>query len=368
VSDSDASRIARDDRRHMRRALALARRGAGLVAPNPKVGAVVVRDGRIVGEGWHRRFGEPHAEPMALAAAGAAARGATLYVTLEPCNHHGKTPPCTDAILQAGIARVVYAVADPHPVAAGGAARLAGAGVQVTAGVLAGEAAELNAPFLFAARGGTRPWVTIKLALSIDGGIVDASRRRAWLSGLRARRLVHRLRADADAVAVGITTAIADDPALTVRDAPAPRVAPWRVVFDRDARLPLDSTLVRTARQVPVVVVSAGRRPQAEEALRRAGVEVLVEPRLADALERLRGLGVRHLLVEGGAGLASGLLQAGVVDRLIIFRAPVILGHGALPAFDALPPRSIPDAPRLRVVARRLLGDDEMTTYAVSGE
>jgi diaminohydroxyphosphoribosylaminopyrimidine deaminase/5-amino-6-(5-phosphoribosylamino)uracil reductase len=352
----------------MRRALALARRGAGQVAPNPKVGAVVVRAGRIVGEGWHARFGEAHAEVVALEAAGRAARGATLYVTLEPCAHQGKTPPCTEAILRAGIARVVYAVGDPNPVAAGGGDRLRAAGVTVASGVLQEAAAELNAPFLFAARGATRPWVTIKLALSIDGAIVDASRQRAWLSGRRARRLVHQLRADADAVAVGITTAITDDPSLTVREAPPPRVAPRRVVFDRDARLPLDSALVRTARSVPVVVVTSGRRPVAEEALRRAGVEVLHQPLLPGALEALRALGVQHLLVEGGAGMASALLGAGLVDRLIIFRAPVILGHGALPAFDALPPQDTATAPRLRIVSRRRLGDDVMTTYAVSGE
>lgn len=352
----------------MRRALRLARRGAGQVAPNPLVGAVVVRDGRVVGEGWHARFGEAHAEVRALAQAGAAARGATLYVTLEPCRHHGKTPPCTEAILRSGVARVVYATPDPHVAAAGGGAQLSASGVSVTAGVFAREAEELNAPFLFAARGATRPWVTAKLALSLDGALVDASRGRAWLTGPRARRAVHRLRAEADAVAVGIGTVLADDPRLTVRGVARPRVAPLRVVFDRGARLPLDSALVRSVREAPLVVVTDGRHAGAEAALQARGAEVIVAPELGAALGTLRARGVRHLLVEGGAGIASALLEAGLIDRLIIFRAPVILGAGALPAFSALPPQPAAAAPRWRVVAHRWLGDDGMTTYARSGE
>lgn len=361
-----------DDIRHMQRALALAARGAGQVAPNPKVGAVVVRDGAVVGEGWHTRYGAPHAEVEALRAAGEAAHGATLYVSLEPCAHHGKTPPCTDAILAAGIARVVYAAADPHHVAAGGAALLAAAGVAVTGGVCAHEAAELNAPFLLAAQGARVPFVTVKLALSLDGALVDASRQRGWLTGAEARTAVHALRAEADAIAVGIGTALADDPALTVREVPPPRVAPLRVVFDREARLPRDSTLVRTAREVPAMVITAGRNPTAEQALRQAGVDVLAVPdgptALPDALEALRDRGVAHLLVEGGAGLASALVDAGLVHRLITFQAPVILGAGALPAFGALPARTANTAPRLRVVERRAFGADLMTVYAVSGD
>ncbi|MCA0376004.1 MAG: bifunctional diaminohydroxyphosphoribosylaminopyrimidine deaminase/5-amino-6-(5-phosphoribosylamino)uracil reductase RibD [Gemmatimonadetes bacterium] len=361
-----------DDIRHMQRALALAARGAGQVAPNPKVGAVVVRDGAVVGEGWHTRYGAPHAEVEALRVAGEAAHGATLYVSLEPCAHHGKTPPCTDAILAAGVARVVYAAADPHHVAAGGAALLAAAGVAVTGGVCAPEAAELNAPFLHAARGARVPFVTVKLALSLDGALVDASRQRGWLTGAEARTAVHALRAEADAIAVGIGTALADDPALTVREVPPPRVAPLRVVFDREARLPRGSTLVRTAREVPVTVITAGRNPTAEQALRQAGVDVLAvsdgPTALRDALEALRDRGVAHLLAEGGAGLASALVDAGLVHRLITFQAPVILGAGALPAFGALPARTANTAPRLRVVERRAFGADLMTVYAVSGD
>jgi diaminohydroxyphosphoribosylaminopyrimidine deaminase/5-amino-6-(5-phosphoribosylamino)uracil reductase len=361
-----------DDARAMRRALGLARRGWGRVAPNPLVGAVVVRDGRIVGEGWHPWLGAPHAEPIALAEAGDQARGATLYVTLEPCNHHGRTPPCTEAILEAGLTRVVYAVPDPHPVAAGGAARLAAHGVAVQGGVLEREAAELNAPFLFAARGATRPWISLKLAVSLDGAIADQSRRPAWLTGPPARRAVHRLRAGADAVAVGIGTACADDPLLTVRHGDAPRTPPVRVIFDRRARLPLASRLVRTVADAPVWCVVAPAAADDAEGARRAaleaaGVRLVPAVDLPTALVTLRALEVRHLLVEGGAGLAGALVDANLVDRLIMIQAPVVLGAGALPAFAGLPPRTVAAGVRWLPVTRRALGDDLMTTYAVSG-
>ncbi len=355
----------------MRRALVLAARGAGQVAPNPLVGAVVVQDERVVGEGWHAQYGQAHAEVAALNAAGERARGATLYVTLEPCNHTGKTPPCTDAILNSGIARVVYAVADPNPRAAGGAERLRAAGVQVHHGVLEAQASELNAPFLFAARGATRPWVTLKLAVSLDGAIADHTRRPGWISGSAAQKAVHRLRAGADAIAVGIGTALADDPALTVRYGPPPRVAPRRVVFDRRAELPLASRLVRSAAEVPVLVltdtapVSHGASARAA-ALEAAGVTVIRAESVAAALAALKQQGVNHLLVEGGSGLASALVDANLVDRLIMIQGSVILGQGSLPAFAALPPRTVSEAKRWRVLSRRALGDDSMTTYAVS--
>lgn len=357
-----------DDVRFMQRALDLAARGAGQVAPNPLVGAVVVRDGNVVGEGWHEHFGGPHAEIMALNAAGAAALGATLYVTLEPCQHHGKTPPCTNAVVEAGIARVVYAMPDPNIVAAGGALVLRQNGVEIDAGVCEGAAVELNAAFAFCARDTSRPFVTVKLAISIDGAIVDKSRARGWLTGDAARRAVHALRARCDAIAVGINTAIADDPALTVREGRPPRVMPQRVIFDRKCRLPVTSTLVRTAREVAVIVVTDGRNPEAESMLRSLGVEVVIASNLGDALQLLRQQGVSHLLVEGGSGLASALMEAGFVDRLITFQAPVILGEGALSAFAALPSRAAETAPRLTVVERRELGPDLMTTYAVSGD
>lgn len=351
----------------MRRAVELAARGAGQVAPNPMVGAVVVRDGAIVGEGWHARFGGPHAEVAALAAAGATAKGATVYVTLEPCAHHGKTPPCTGALLAAGVRRVVFAVADPNPIAAGGAQWLREAGIAVTGGVLRQEAAELMAPFLHVARGASRPFVTLKLALSIDGAVVGAS-RRGWLTGDESRREVHALRARADAIAVGIGTALADDPSLTVRDVAAPRIAPLRVVFDRRARLPLDSALVRSAADVPVLVFTNGSHPDDEAPLRARGVEIVVVGTVQAALALLRERGVQHLLVEGGAALASTLLAANQVDRLITFQVPVILGAGALAAFATLSGQDSDHARRLRVLARREFGDDLMTTYAIFGD
>lgn len=361
-----------NDARFMQRALELAHRGHGHVAPNPLVGAVVVRDGVTVGEGWHARFGGEHAESMALRLAGAAAQGATIYVSLEPCHHEGKTPPCTRAIAEAGIAHVVYAMEDPNRVAAGGSAWLVEQGIEVTGGVANVDARELNAPFVFARRNVTRPFVTVKLAVSIDGALVDHSRTRAWLTGAESRAAVHALRAGCDAIAIGVGTAIADDPDLTVREAPAPRVPPRRVVFDRQARLPVESRLVQTARKIPLTVITdvhhAAENAEAGARLRAEGVTLRGAPDLASALGQLRLDGIEHLLVEGGAVLASAFMEAGFVDRLITFQAPVILGEGALPAFVALPARAADTAPRLRVVTRREYGADLMTIYAVSGD
>jgi diaminohydroxyphosphoribosylaminopyrimidine deaminase/5-amino-6-(5-phosphoribosylamino)uracil reductase len=350
----------------MRRALALAVRGAGHVSPNPLVGAVVAHGSQVVGEGWHARYGGDHAEVAALRAAGENAKGATLYVTLEPCNHAGKTPPCVNAIIAAGITRVVFAVHDPNPIAQGGANALRAAGIEVVAEVLNGDATELNQPFLFSARGAARPWVSLKLALSLDGAVVDASRERAWLTGPKARKAVHAMRASADAIGIGIGTALADDPLLTVRDVAAPRVAPARVIFDRAARLPLHSQLVRSVADGPIIVVGAGASLSREAALRAAGVDVVTAADLATALEALRQRGVRHLLVEGGAVVASAFMVAGLVDRLIIFQAPVILGRDAIGAFGGIAPQRALSAPRLRVVSRKAFGPDMMTTYAVS--
>lgn len=351
------------DRAFMRRALALAERGWGWTAPNPMVGAVIVRDDVVVGEGWHARYGEAHAEVAALRMAGERARGATAYVTLEPCSHQGKTPPCTRALLDAGVARVVAAVRDPNPVAGGGLEALAAGGVAVESGLLEAEARELNAPF-FHAIVSPRSWVTLKLALSVDGAMADAWGRSRWITGPESRAEVHRLRAGHDAVAVGIGTALADDPSLTVRDAPAPRVPPRRVVFDRQARLPLESVLVRSAREVPVTVVASAPPAGRADALRGAGVEVLDAPTLGEALTALRSAGVNSLLVEGGPRLAGAVLADALADRLIIFQAPVLLGSGALSAFAHVPPAEVAHGPRFRVLARERFGDDLMTVYA----
>jgi diaminohydroxyphosphoribosylaminopyrimidine deaminase/5-amino-6-(5-phosphoribosylamino)uracil reductase len=367
-----ASTRERNERAWMRRALALAERGWGQTAPNPMVGAVVVRDGVIVGQGFHAKFGEAHAEVAALADAGDRARGADVFVTLEPCNHQGKTPPCVDALIGAGVKRVVAAVRDPGRDSGGGAERLRAAGIEVEFGVEEAAARELNAPFFFAASGATRPWITLKLAVSLDGGIAGAvgvpgapgapasAASPRWLTGELARKYVHRLRAQSDAVAVGIGTALADDPLLTVRHGRRPRVAPLRVVFDRAARLPLTSRLVKTARRVPTLVMTDQADAGAARALETKGVLVERAPDIVPKLELLHQRGVRSLLVEGGSILAGALLAAKAVDRLIIFQAPVLLGTGSIPAFAGVEAMA-----RFTVIERREFGEDLMTVFAM---
>ncbi|MEJ2504301.1 MAG: bifunctional diaminohydroxyphosphoribosylaminopyrimidine deaminase/5-amino-6-(5-phosphoribosylamino)uracil reductase RibD, partial [Gemmatimonadota bacterium] len=326
------------DRRWMARALELAEAGWGRVHPNPLVGAVVVREGRVVGEGAHREYGGPHAEVEALDSAGAAARGATLYVTLEPCAHHGKTPPCTTAVLDGGIARVVYAVADPHPAAGGGAARLREAGLEVTGGVLEDEARARNALFLRPLER-ERPFVAVKLAVTLDGRIARREGERSAVTGPETQEHVHRLRAGFDAVLIGGRTARVDDPSLTVRLGRAPRVPPIRVVADPMARLAPDGALVRTAEEVPVWVLVGPDAPADRSArLRERGVEVVATAAgpegldLRSALVTLMERGVRTVLCEGGGRLVDSLLDADRVDRLYLFIAPVVWGRG-VPAF-----------------------------------
>ncbi len=358
---SPASTRERNERAWMRRALALAERGWGQTAPNPMVGAVVVRDGVIVGKGFHAKYGEAHAEVAALAEAGDRARGATVCVTLEPCNHHGKTPPCVDALISAGVKRVVAAVRDPGRESSGGAERLRAAGIEVELGVEEAAARELNAPFFFAASGATRPWVTLKLAVSLDGAIAGVAGSPRWLTGETARKYVHRLRANSDAIAVGIGTALADDPQLTVRQGKRPRIAPLRVVFDRSGRLPLASRLVKSAKRVPTLVMTDQADAGAVRALEAKGVTVESAPDIVPKLEVLRRRGVRSLLVEGGSILSGALLAAKAVDRLIIFQAPVLMGPGSLPAFSA-----VGGMERLAVIERREFGADLMTVFAMT--
>ena len=354
VSDSSSAR----DAEHMRRAIELARKGWGQTAPNPMVGAVVVRDDVIVGEGHHERFGEEHAEVRALSAAADSARGGTLYVTLEPCNHYGKTPPCTRAIVAAGIRRVVAAVRDPNPIAAGGSDFLREHDVAVDVGVEAEEASELIAPFLHTTTS-DRPFITLKLALSADGAVASADRKQKWLTSEESRAEVHRLRAGADAIAVGVGTVLSDDPQLTVRGPVTPRLLPARVVFDRSGLMPLSSKLVKTARDVPTIVVTAKAARQSA-ALRHEGVTVIEAANTRGAVEALHRAGIQHLFVEGGAGLSRDLLEAGLVDRLVIFQTKVSLGSGGLKAFADLK-----ELPIQRVVSRSRFGDDEMTVYAL---
>ena len=350
----------------MRRALVLAARGWGQVSPNPLVGAVLVRDGEVVGEGFHAAYGRAHAEVVALEKAAALARGSTAYVTLEPCTHHGQTPPCSEALIEAGISRVVIAVRDPNPVAAGGVEHLRQHGITVDVGVCEQEALDLNAPFLHAVAS-DRPWVTLKLAVSVDGALADHTRQVGWLTGLAARAEVHRWRANHDAVAVGMGTGLADDPVLTVRDSKAPRIPPTRVVFSRTGRLPVTSVLARTAHEVPVLVMAHEPDPAYEATLNELGVELVPAASLAEALRAVRARGIRSLLVEGGARLAGALLFEGLVDRLIVFTAPVVLGAGALNAFLLAPAQRAESASRMRVVRRESFGDDLMTVYALDG-
>ncbi len=325
------------DHLHLRRAIELADRGLGRVSPNPLVGAVVVKDDEVLGEGWHGEFGGPHAEVVALAAAGDAdVRGATLYVSLEPCCHHGKQPPCTDAIVAAGIARVVVAGDDPSEKAAGrglGILRDEGVEVDVAGGELAGRARLQNQAFRKHARTG-RPWVLFKSAMSLDGKVATRAGDSKWISTDSSRRTAHRWRATVDAVAVGIGTALADDPRLTAR-VEGVHHQPRHVVFDSLGRLPLDSQLLTSAPELPLtVVVSRAARRSATDALETAGAQVLVatgehEPaRVRSALDQLGALDppVTSVLLEGGPHLAGAFLDAGEVDELRLFIAPLLLG------------------------------------------
>jgi diaminohydroxyphosphoribosylaminopyrimidine deaminase / 5-amino-6-(5-phosphoribosylamino)uracil reductase len=314
----------------MRRALVEAERGRGFVEPNPMVGALIVRDGRPVGIGHHARFGGPHAEIVALGEAGESARGATLYVTLEPCCHHGKTPPCTDAIVAAAIARVVAAVRDPFPqVDGGGLAALAAAGVSVEVGCEADAARELNAPYL--KRLSTRmPYVTAKWAMTLDGKTAVAGGDSRWISSEDSRRVVHDLRGRMDAIVVGIGTVDADDPRLTVRP-PGPR-QPIRIVLDSSARIGPDSVLFRTAAEVPVVIAVTDRAPlDRRERLAAAGCDVLPLPGFGSVpipllLEELGRRGMTNVLVEGGGRVLGAFLDAGQIDAVEVFVAPIIEG------------------------------------------
>jgi diaminohydroxyphosphoribosylaminopyrimidine deaminase / 5-amino-6-(5-phosphoribosylamino)uracil reductase len=350
-----------DFREAMERALALAWRGWGRVGRNPLVGAVVLRDGVVVGEGFHEEFGGPHAEVMALLAAGARARGADLVVGLEPCAHHGKTPPCTDAIFEAGVRRVVFAARDADPAARGGAEVLAGVGVEVQGGLLEAEARAQNAMFFHRFSGKDRPFVALKLAVTLDARIADRAGRSQWVSGAAARGFVQWLRAGFDAIAVGGGTAKADDPSLTVRGEVQPAKPPLRVVLDRRAELPIASGLVRTARETPTLaLLGRDAPPQAAEALRAFGVAVGEADGPADALGELARRGVGTLLIEGGGVVAGRWLAAGLVDRLYLVIAPLWLGQEGVAAFPGLPAPAIADAPRWRTVERRALGDDTL--------
>lgn len=411
------------DEQYMKLALRLAARGAGWVSPNPMVGAVVVRQGEIVGRGWHRQYGGPHAEVEALTAAGDRARGATLYVTLEPCNHEGLTPPCTQAVLAAGIARVVIAMPDPNPrVTGGGAAFLAARGVAVTLGVLEEEARRLNEAWIKWVTTGI-PFVIAKAACSLDGRIATVTGESQWLTGVRARTFGHRLRHECDAVLVGVGTVLADDPQLTVRlgrgrirgggqgsrtPAPAPTPSsptpeglevacilptsasapgipretgrqtasrpaakdPLRLVLDSALRLPLSARLLHLDSPAPTLIATTPQAPaERVEALRQAGAEVLILPEergrvaLRPLLERLGKRKVTSVLVEGGAETLGSFFDARLVDRFYFFYAPKILGgKEGYPMIAGQGVRHLAEAHLARDLAVRRLGPDILIT------
>ncbi|MFN8646147.1 MAG: bifunctional diaminohydroxyphosphoribosylaminopyrimidine deaminase/5-amino-6-(5-phosphoribosylamino)uracil reductase RibD [Gemmatimonadales bacterium] len=345
----------------MGRAIELARKGWGRVSPNPMVGALVLQGDRVVAEGWHAEFGGPHAEAVALAKAGPDARGATVVVTLEPCNHQGKQPPCTEALIAAGVARVVAAVPDPNPEAGGGAERLREAGIEVEFGVREDEARALNGIFFHRYAGLGRPFVALKLATTLDGRIADQTGRSRWISGEEARDYVHWLRAGFDAIAVGGHTARVDNASLTVRGDIEPRRPPTRVVFDRRGELPDALGLVQTAADLPTVLVTELVGPSVHLArLEEAGVTVSRVGSLAEGLSTLHQLGISSLLVEGGGRLAGALLEAGAVDRYYWIQAPVWLGDEGIPAITGYAGTTLVEAERWSVVERRALGQDTL--------
>lgn len=329
----------------MRRAVELAARGLGTTSPNPVVGCVVLAsDGSVAGEGWHEYAGGPHAEIQALTAAGTKARGGTAVITLEPCSHTGRTGACTAALLAAEVKRVVHAVSDPNPIAAGGAALLRAAGVDVKGGLLASEAARGNEAWLHAVSRG-RPFVIWKYAASLDGQVAAQDGTSRWITGEAARRDVHRLRAEVDAVAVGVGTVVADDPQLTVRTDPPAGRQPFRVVFDRSGRTP------------------TGAR------VRDAAAETLITPEApAAALQELRARGIVSVLLEGGPTLAGAFWASGLIDKVIGYVAPVLLGSGRYPAMAGAGVDTIAAAGRLRLDDVTRFGDDvRLTSYPKGG-
>lgn len=362
------------DHQHMSHALRLARRGLGTVAPNPAVGCVIVsQDGRVVGRGHTQNGGRPHAEAVALAQAGALARGATAYVTLEPCAHHGKTPPCAEALIAAGVSRVVCALEDPDPRVKGrGFGLLRDAGVYIITGVMEKEAALLNRGFFLKVEEG-RPLVTLKVAQSADGRTAVAPGENKWITGEASRRFAHLLRAQHDAILVGIDTVLDDDPELTCRIDGLEARSPLRVVLDSTLRMPVTAKLALTAKTIPTLVFTTAA--EGGDVHKDAGVDIVRvvpdaqgRPAIAAVLRELALRGVTRLLVEGGAKVHAAFLSHGTADRLEIFRAPVALGSKGHGVVDALPSAvESPDAgkaPNFVHLCSRKLGVDVLESYA----
>jgi len=358
------------DARFMALALALGRRGLGRTWPNPAVGAVIVKDGIIVGRGWTQPGGRPHAEIETLRRAGEAARGATLYVTLEPCSHYGKSPPCADAIIAGGVSRVVAALEDPNPEVAGaGHARLRAAGIAVDIGVGAEAARHDHAGHIRRMRDG-RPHVILKLAVSADGKAGAPGRKPLAITGEAARERVHLLRAQSDAIMVGIGTALADDPMLTCRLPGMEKYSPVRVVLDSALRLPPGSRMARSARDVPVWAVTGGEASRAaEDALLREGVTVLRAAQsdgrldLAAVLKLMGARGVTRLMVEGGPTLAAALLAADLIDEAVLFQSSKVVGTDGVDALNGLPLAALTQSPRLQCVMSEPVGADTRLVF-----
>jgi diaminohydroxyphosphoribosylaminopyrimidine deaminase/5-amino-6-(5-phosphoribosylamino)uracil reductase len=358
------------DIRWMRVALGLGARGMGRVWPNPAVGCVIVAGGRVVGRGWTQDGGRPHAEVMALAQAGPAARGATAHVTLEPCNHHGATGPCSEALIAAGVARVVIACGDPHAVARGGAARLRAAGIAVTEGVCRAEAEAAHRGF-FLRVGQGRPMLTLKLAVSGDGRIATATGESQWITGPAARAWVHGARARHDAVLVGAGTARADDPSLTVRGLGIAH-QPVRVVLSRRLDLPADSALMRTAGDVPVWLCHGPEAPEAARAAWDAAGARRIEVSagsggqldLGEVMAALGAAGLTRVFCEGGGTLAAGLLASDLVDELAVISAGLVIGAEGTPAVGAMGIAALAEAPRFDLRETRALGGDVLALWS----
>ncbi|WP_230209792.1 bifunctional diaminohydroxyphosphoribosylaminopyrimidine deaminase/5-amino-6-(5-phosphoribosylamino)uracil reductase RibD [Solemya velum gill symbiont] len=366
------------DHAWMSRALKLARLGLYTTDPNPLVGCVIVKDDALVAEGWHQKAGDPHAEKIALAAAGEEARGATLYVTLEPCCHHGKTPPCSDVVIKAGVARVVIAMQDPNPLVAGkGVSQLQDAGIEVECGVLEQQARELNPGFVSRMERG-RPWVRCKLAMSVDGRTAMANGESKWITSDASRKDVHRLRARSSAVVTGIGTLLADDPSLNVRlndeelsgvTLDAPLTLPLRVIMDADLRTPPDARVLQL--EGDTLIVTASTDSERSRALADTGTELLVIDRESGHLDwqhLLRELTERQIndvLIEAGATIAGSALRAGIIDELVLYMAPYLMGDDArglvhLPGLDTMEQRI-----ELQLTDLRQLGNDMRMTYRI---
>jgi diaminohydroxyphosphoribosylaminopyrimidine deaminase/5-amino-6-(5-phosphoribosylamino)uracil reductase len=364
VLASDAA----EDRRFMALALALGRRGLGRTWPNPAVGAVIVKNGEVIGRGWTQPGGRPHAEIEALRRADAMARGATLYVTLEPCSHHGKSPPCADAVIASAIARVVSAMEDPNPEVGGrGHARLRGAGIAVDVGIEAATARRDHAGHIRHMRDG-RPHVVLKLAISADGKVAGGERRRVAITGNAARDRVHLMRAHSDAIMIGIGTALADDPVLTCRLPGMDKMSPTRVVLDRGLRLPIQSRLVATARETPLwMIASRDASIESETALRQSGADVMRVTEkngrldLREVLRLLATRGITRLMVEGGPTVASALIAADLIDEAVFFHSPMMIGEAGMPALEPRADQLLKQ--HLKCISSEPVGPDRQDSY-----